>query len=80
MISRVFAALGKSERLISVPMLPALLDVAGLVIPGRELNGEVARRMSADLDFDVGLAAQEFGYAPRPFLPRGIDDLFGDDR
>ena len=77
MISRIFGALDKPVRIVRMPMLPAILDVAGRVVPGSELTGDVARRMNADLDFDDGTAAREFGYAPRPFLQGGRADLAG---
>ena len=60
-------------------MLPAMLGVAGALIPGSELTGDVARRMNIDLDFDDGSAARDFGYTPRPFLQAGSTDLFGSD-
>ncbi len=77
MIGRIFTVLGKSPRVVPVPMLPALLGLAGTLIPGSELTGDVARRMNLDLDFDDGTAARDFGYAPRPFLQAGLTDLFG---
>jgi hypothetical protein len=77
MISRIFGVLDKPVRIVRTPLLPAILDVAGRVVPGSELTGDVARRMNADLDFDDGTAAREFGYAPRPFLQGGRADLVG---
>lgn len=61
MIARIFAVLGKTTRIVRVPLLPGLLGVAGTLIPGSELTGDVARRMNADLDFDDGAAARDFG-------------------
>ena len=75
MIARIFAVLGRPERIVSVSMLPALLSVAGTLLPGSELSGDVAHRMNIDLDFDDGSAGRDFGYAPRPFLSAGLDDL-----
>lgn len=77
MVERIFATLEKPSRILRVPMLPAILDVAGRVTPGSELTGDVARRMNLDLDFDDGTAAREFGYKPRPFLQGGKADLMG---
>lgn len=77
MIGRIFTVLGRSPRILPVPMLPALLGVAGTLVPGSELTGDVARRMNADLDFDDGSATRDFDYAPRPFLQAGAADLFG---
>lgn len=79
MVARIFTVLGKSPRIVPVPMLPALLAVAGSLIPGSELTGDVARRMNIDLDFDDGSAARDFDYTPRPFLQAGLIDLFGAD-
>ena len=77
MVERIFETLEKPSRILRVPMLPAILDVAGRVTPGSELTGDVARRMNLDLDFDDGTAAREFGYKPRPFLQGGKADLMG---
>tara|TARA_R110002110_G_scaffold376568_2_gene586579 strand:- start:85155 stop:86039 length:885 start_codon:yes stop_codon:yes gene_type:complete len=77
MIARIFRALGRSPRMVSVPGLPQILALAGAVIPGSELSADVARRMNQDLAFDDGAAATDFGYAPRDFLAGGEQDLFG---
>lgn len=77
MIARIFDTLGRRPRLVRVPLLPQMLGVAGLVIPGSELSADVARRMNIDLAFDMGEAAADFGYAPRGFLAGGLADLFG---
>ena len=76
MIARIFSTLEIANRTVRVPWLPPLLDIAGTVLPGSELTGDVARRMNADLDYDDGSAAADFGYAPRRFLSGGKDDLF----
>lgn len=77
MIARIFATLSTPARIVRIPMLPGVLDVAGRVVPGSELTGDVARRMNMNLDFDDGTAARAFGYAPRPFLQGGRADLSG---
>lgn len=77
MIACIFGTLEKPSRIMRVPMLPAILDIAGRVIPGSELTGDVARRMNIDLDYDDGTATREFGYAPRAFLRAGKADLIG---
>ncbi|MEP4379675.1 MAG: NAD-dependent epimerase/dehydratase family protein [Alphaproteobacteria bacterium] len=77
MIARIFTVLERSPRMINIPALPQILALAGGVIPGSELSADVARRMNRDLAFDVGAAAADFGYAPRPFLAGGRGDLFG---
>ena len=78
MIGRIFDVLDRPRRIVRTPLLPVMLDVAGAVLPGSELTGDVARRMNMDLDFDDGSAARDFGYAPRGFLSGGRADLFGD--
>jgi len=78
MIGRIFDVLDRPRRIVRTPLLPVMLDVAGAVLPGSELTGDVARRMNMDLDFDDGSAARDFCYAPRGFLSGGRADLFGD--
>ncbi|HWA45258.1 MAG TPA: NAD-dependent epimerase/dehydratase family protein [Hypericibacter adhaerens] len=61
MIERIFAALGRPPRLIRVPGLAAVSDLA--------------KRMARDQAFDIGPAARDLGYAPRRFLSGGRRDL-----
>jgi nucleoside-diphosphate-sugar epimerase len=77
MIARIFDTLGRTPRITRVPALPTVLSVAGAILSGSELTGDVARRMNADLAFDDGSATRDFGYAPRKFLNGGMADLFG---
>ncbi len=78
MIGRIFDVLDRPRRFVRTPFLPVMLDIAGAVIPGSELTGDVARRMNMDLDFDDGSAARDLGYTPRRFLSGGRADLSGD--
>ncbi|MBC7781263.1 MAG: NAD(P)-dependent oxidoreductase, partial [Proteobacteria bacterium] len=71
MVTRIFAALARPPRLVSVPV-PAL----GLVLWGlsrlprfRDFNVEMARRMADDMVFAHDAAAHDLGYAPRGFDP-----------
>ncbi len=77
MIGRIFEVLGKPPRIVRLPMLPPVLDIAGALLPDSELTGDVARRMNMDLVFDDGSAGRDFGYTPRRFLSGGRKDLFG---
>ncbi len=75
MAARLFEALGKPPRLVSVP-LP--LWRAGLALAAPLLPGATAAmgvRMAEDLTFDPGPAARDFGWRPRPFRPdfSGVD-------
>ena len=69
MAVRIFEALGRPPRLLSLP--PPLwrlgLALASPVLPGA--TAAMGARMSEDLAFDAGPAARDFGYAPRPFRP-----------
>ncbi|WP_174299280.1 SDR family oxidoreductase [Caulobacter sp. S45] len=69
MAVRIFQALGRPPRLLSLP--PPLwrlgLALASPVLPGA--TAAMGARMSEDLAFDAGPAMRDFGYAPRPFRP-----------
>jgi nucleoside-diphosphate-sugar epimerase len=75
MIERVFAALGRPPRLLSVPFLPFAAAALGRLRGNPVLTADVARRMNVDLVFDDGAATRDFGYAPRKFLSGGRRDL-----
>ncbi len=69
MATRIFDALGRRPRLLS---LPPWLWRLGLAASAPWLPGATAAmgaRMGEDLVFDVTPAARDFGYAPRPFRP-----------
>ncbi len=72
MAERLFAAMGKKPRIFPLPFLPLVLDVYGSLRHKSHINGEMARRMNEDLVFSHEMAAHDFGYAPRPFLPEGV--------
>ena len=69
MAIRIFEALGRRPRLISLPpgLWSAGLRLAAPWLPG--VTTAMGGRMSADLSFDPGPAIRDFGYAPRPFRP-----------
>jgi nucleoside-diphosphate-sugar epimerase len=61
MIARIFVALGRRPRILRVP--------------GLALVSDMARRMARDQAFDSGPAARDLDYAPRRFLEGGRADL-----
>lgn len=69
MAGRVFAALGRRPRLVTVPlrMFRAALAVLRLLPRYRHWSAAMAERMNRDLVFDHADAARDLGYAPRAF-------------
>ena len=69
MVARVFAALGRPVRLVTVPLLAFRLVVAVLrILPRyRHWSAAMAERMNRDLVFDHAEAARDFGFKPRGF-------------
>ncbi|HUC51031.1 MAG TPA: NAD-dependent epimerase/dehydratase family protein [Xanthobacteraceae bacterium] len=68
MVQRLFVHLGRTPRLVPLPLLPQALDAVNRLFPALHINGEIARRMNRDLVSDNGPAARDFGYQPRAFL------------
>lgn len=74
MVERVFAALGQSPRLITIPRRPFRLAVTLLrQLPRyRHWTAAMVERMNRDLVFDHSDAARDFGFFPQRFqLDRG---------
>ena len=69
MVARVFAALGRPARLVTVPLWAFRLAVAMLRrLPRyRHWSAAMAERMNRDLVFDHADAARDFGFKPRGF-------------
>jgi nucleoside-diphosphate-sugar epimerase len=70
MVSRVFRAMGRPPRFITVPR-PAVRAGIGLVrlIPRfRAASTGMAERMMSDMNFDHSEAARDFGFRARPFV------------
>lgn len=69
MVSRIFAGLGKKERIIALP--PALflsfVRLVRLFRPRLGVSPAMVRRMNEDLSFDFRAAARDFAYQPRGF-------------
>ena len=69
MVSRVFAALHRSPRLLSIPFAVFSFAVAFMRLLPRNHHWSfaMAKRMNSDLVFDHSDAVQDFGFSPRPF-------------
>ncbi len=69
MVARVFKALGRPVRLVTVPLWAFRLAVAVLCyLPRyRHWSAAMAERMNRDLVFDHAVAARDIGFNPRPF-------------
>lgn len=69
MVARVFAALGRPARLVTVPLWAFRLAVAMLRnLPRyRHWSAAMAERMNRDLVFDYADAARDLGFKPRRF-------------
>jgi hypothetical protein len=70
MVIRVFAAMGRSPRLLPVPLSVFRVAVAFLrYLPRyREWSAAMAERMNVDMVFDSSEAAQDLTFAPRKFV------------
>jgi nucleoside-diphosphate-sugar epimerase len=75
MISRIFKALGRSPRLVELPLW--LFQLAIFLIRFlpryRHWNLQMAERMNINLVFDHAEATRDFHYFPRPFQPASKD-------
>ena len=69
MVARVFAALGRPARLVTVPLWAFRLAVAMMRrLPRyRHWSAAMAERMNRDLVFDHAEAARDLGFKPRGF-------------
>ncbi len=76
MVMRVFAALGRRPRLLTVPLWAFSLAVTVLrrVPRYRQWSSAMAERMNRDLVFNHLDAARDFGFKPRAFT-LNTDDL-----
>jgi uncharacterized protein YbjT (DUF2867 family) len=75
MVARVFAALGRPVRLVTVPLWAFRLAVAVLrCLPRyRHWSAAMAERMNQDLVFDHADAARDLGFKPRGFAVAAED-------
>lgn len=78
MVGRIFDTIHRKRSILRLSYLPQLIDLYSKITRKEETNGEIARRMNTDLNFDHDLATENFGYNPRSFLSSGIEDIFPD--
>jgi len=71
MVTRVFVAMDKKPRLLSIPLWSFRLGIALLrPIPRfRKWSPAMAERMAQDLVFDHADATRDLAFSPRPFHP-----------
>ncbi len=69
-VCRVFSALGKQPRLVTIPLWMFRVAVVLLrVVPRyQHWTAEMATRMNRDVVFDHAEAARDLGLSPRPFV------------
>lgn len=67
MAARVMRASGQEPKFWISPHLPMIMDMLSHLTGNININGDIARRMNKDLAFEHVQAANDFGYAPRPF-------------
>jgi nucleoside-diphosphate-sugar epimerase len=69
MAERVFEGLGRRPAILALPqgLWTLAFALARPLLPGA--TAQMGARMSADLTFDGGPAARDFGWSPRPFRP-----------
>lgn len=79
MVRRVFAAMGRSPRLLTVPMWAFRLSVMALQMAPRyrHWNVAMAERMNHDLVFDHGDVMTDLSFNPRPFhlIPEDLSSV-----
>ena len=71
MVERVFASMGRRPLTPSIPpsLFAAAVACLRLLPRYRHWNTAMAERMNTDMVFDHTAAANDFGYAPGPFVP-----------
>ncbi len=69
MLHRVLAALDPPARLVTLPTALFRASYAGARALGFAAGEGPLQRLDRDLVFDTAPAAEDFGYAPRPFRP-----------
>ena len=69
MVERIFRALGRKPRFVTLPLWPFRLAVMFLRLwpPFRHWSVAMANRMNQDLVFDYADARRDLGFTPRPF-------------
>ncbi|MBT5667449.1 MAG: hypothetical protein HOJ06_19080 [Rhodospirillaceae bacterium] len=75
MIGRLFDLLGRSRRIVRIPMLALLAGALGRITRRPEITGAMVKRMGEDLVADNARAHADFGYVGRDFLAGGLSDI-----
>lgn len=70
MAGRIFDALGKPRRIVSVPPVVWRIGFAAAKSFFPNANVAMGNRMAKDMVFDASAAVADFGWAPRSFRPR----------
>lgn len=75
MVNRIFTALNRQPRLLTVPLWVFRLALQGLrCLPRyRQWSTAMAERMNRDLVFDCREAERDLGFKPRAFMPMDLD-------
>ncbi len=78
MVRRIFGALDRAPRLVTVPLwaFRLLLRVARLAPRYRHWHAAMAERMNQDMVFDIADLGRELGWRPRGFW-LGVEDVAG---
>jgi nucleoside-diphosphate-sugar epimerase len=81
MAAKIFKALGKTERMLSLPpgLLATSVSVAGRIAAKKSLTAAMVLRQNQDLVFDGSKAQQQFGFKPRTFEPTAGDFQLPDE-
>ncbi|NMK49328.1 NAD-dependent epimerase/dehydratase family protein [Achromobacter sp. Bel] len=75
MVSRIFKAMGREPRFLSVPiwLFNVALFFLRLIPRYRKWNADMVQRMNRDMVFDHDDARRDFAYDPQRFVLREID-------
>ncbi|MEC5216782.1 nucleoside-diphosphate-sugar epimerase [Actimicrobium sp. GrIS 1.19] len=75
MVSRIFSALGRTPRLVTVPLwlFAAMVMLLRRLPRYRQWTTAMAQRMNRDLVFDHAEAMRDLSFRPRPFAPSAAD-------
>lgn len=75
MVSRIFVAMGRKPRLVTIPiwLFNTALFFLRLIPRYRNWNSDMVQRMNRDMVFDHDDARRDFGYAPRLFVLGDVD-------
>lgn len=77
MVARIFKAMGRTPRLLTVPiwLFNTGLFFLRMIPRYRNWNADMVQRMNRDMVFSHDDAARDFGFQPQPFVLRDVDVL-----